>query len=232
MGFGTLFFGYFLLLNIVDPFISDLVMALIIMLATYKLSPIMREFKITTIILIPFSVFSLFTLVMRVAALLNFDFSTDTLVMLVGFMRYAFVAAIGFFIFLGIQKLAREVEIKNLEDKSHALKYFNLGVYSALAVLQIPFPVTGGAVEAIRIISVIALLLAIVACFISLTAIYSAYMHICMPEDLEEKPEKPSKFGFVNKFREHEEEKRREYADYKIDSMRKKANKSRKKRKK
>ena len=37
-----------------------------------------------------------------------------------------------------------------------------------------------------------------------------------MPEDLIPKAPKPSRFEFVNKFRRHEEEKQREYAEYKM----------------
>ena len=49
-------------------------------------------------------------------------------------------------------------------------------------------------------------------------------MRICMPED-EDMPEKESKFKLVNAFRRHEEEKRREYAEYKLDKLKKKQQK-------
>ena len=45
-----------------------------------------------------------------------------------------------------------------------------------------------------------------------------------MPED-ENMPEKESKFKFVNAFRRHEEEKRKEYADYKLEKFKKKQEK-------
>ena len=45
-----------------------------------------------------------------------------------------------------------------------------------------------------------------------------------MPEDVDnDVKDKPSKFGFVNSFRKRNEEKSREYAEYKLDKMKSKA---------
>jgi hypothetical protein len=63
---------------------------------------------------------------------------------------------------------------------------------------------------------------------ISLIVIYNCYMRICMPED-EDMPEKESRFKFVNAFRRHEEEKRKEYADYKLEKFKKKQQKQKEK---
>ena len=61
---------------------------------------------------------------------------------------------------------------------------------------------------------------------VNLSVVFSAYYRICMPEDQGvEFKEKKSKFGFVNAFRAHEEEKQREYAEYKLDKMKKQAEK-------
>ena len=56
-------------------------------------------------------------------------------------------------------------------------------------------------------------------------------MRICMPED-KEMEEKESKFGFVNSFRRHEEEKQREYAEYRLEKMKKKMEKKSKRKEK
>ena len=45
MGFGTLFIGFFLLLNVMDSSFTDLISALVMALAFYKLSFINRDFK-------------------------------------------------------------------------------------------------------------------------------------------------------------------------------------------
>ena len=63
----------------------------------------------------------------------------------------------------------------------------------------------------------------------NLILIYNCYMQICMPEDLLPKESKKSKLEFINKFAEHEEEKRREYAEYKLEKMKKRAEKLKRK---
>ena len=51
-------------------------------------------------------------------------------------------------------------------------------------------------------------------------------MKICMPEDKDNEVEdKPSRFGFVNKYHEHTAEKQREYAEYKLEKLKKKNSK-------
>jgi hypothetical protein len=62
----------------------------------------------------------------------------------------------------------------------------------------------------------------------TLIVIYRAYMQICMPEDIEPK-EKKSKFGFMNRYWEHIEEKSKKYAEYKMQSQTSKKKKKRKK---
>ena len=48
----------------------------------------------------------------------------------------------------------------------------------------------------------------------NLITIYTAYMRICMPNELTQSAKK-SKFGFVNKFKEYESERAKEYLEYK-----------------
>ena len=68
---------------------------------------------------------------------------------------------------------------------------------------------------------------------VELSIIYKAYMRICMPSELGSHGEqKKSKYQFVNKFREHEAEKHKEYAEYKINKMISKSHKKKKKGKK
>ena len=53
----------------------------------------------------------------------------------------------------------------------------------------------------------------IILIIMNLTVIYGCYMSICMPEDLEPKPDKPSRFAFVNEYRRRQEERRAEEAE-------------------
>ena len=57
----------------------------------------------------------------------------------------------------------------------------------------------------------------------NLTCIYGCYSGICMPNEKEEEyKEKRSRFTFVNRFREHEDKKRMEYAEYRAQKRRNK----------
>ena len=50
-----------------------------------------------------------------------------------------------------------------------------------------------------------------------------------LPEDVDNEVEdKPSRFGFVNSFREHQEKRNREYAEYKLNKMTENATKKKK----
>ena len=63
-----------------------------------------------------------------------------------------------------------------------------------------------------------------------LVTIYRAYMKICMPEDVDnDVSDKPSKFEFINKHREHTMQKQREYAEYKLEKLKKKNSNKKKK---
>ena len=68
--------------------------------------------------------------------------------------------------------------------------------------------------EAIMIFYVVVIIGLLLLPIVNLTIIYSCYMHICLPEDLDSTP-KPSRFGFINEFRRRREEKRkREEEEY------------------
>ena len=58
-------------------------------------------------------------------------------------------------------------------------------------------------------------------------------MNICMPgEENKEYVEKPSKFEFINRFRKRQEEKNREYAEYRLGQMKKRVDRYKEKKNK
>ena len=63
MGFGTLFIGYFLILNITYYSFTDIIAALIMLLGLYKLSTVNKHFKLGTYSCIGFSCFALVELI-------------------------------------------------------------------------------------------------------------------------------------------------------------------------
>ena len=133
---------------------------------------------------------------------------------------------------MGIENIAKEIDVTVTEKRAKYLLPFAYIIYIAGTVFE--FPNLGEILpqKALAITATILLFLIFIHMGLSLVAIYSAYMHICMPEDINnDSQDKPSRLGFVNKFREHEENQNRQYAEYKIEKATKKAEK-RKRRKK
>lgn len=229
MGFGTLFFGYFLLLNIAYYTVTDLIAALIMAMGLYKLSSVNRHFEGGFYVSLAFAGIGLFELGVQLYSMF-FPLSNEGIILsYAAIPRYAIIAVLTLFILNGIESVATEVELPALAKRAHISMPFALVIYGLSAVFEIPLSASGNLLKAFAVISTILLISAFVTVIINLRTIYSAYMRICMPEDKDnDVPDKPSKFGFVNKYREHSEQKQKEYAEYKLEKLKKKNSKKKK----
>lgn len=221
MGFGTLFIGYFLLLNIAYFSFTDLIMGLLLLLACYRLLSVNQYFKSAALTLIPFSALALFELIQEIITMFSPNLANETLTGILGMIRYIFIACFTFLILMGIETVANEVELPKLTDKARKVKVLSLLTFAFCTLLEIPGLDSIIDTKALSVIALILLILSFAVTVVALTAIYSAYMYICMPNEVIKK-DKLSRFGFVNKFREYESRKQREYAEYRLDSMKKK----------
>ena len=126
-----------------------------------------------------------------------------------------------------MRDVANEVGLRVIAIKCERVIYMTYPIYALSIVSEIlsffPLPFT-----VMQYIAVVILVCNMALIVISLIVIYNCYMRICMPED-EDMPEKESRFKFVNAFRRHEEEKRKEYADYKLEKFKKKQQKQKEK---
>ncbi len=228
MGFGTLFIGYFLLLNVTYFVYTDLISALVILMGLYKLSSVNSSFKIASYLAGAFSLFGLTELGITVYALFSPTFPLELVGSYITPLRYVVIAFMTFYILSGIRDVSEEVGLRKLMIKAKTYTPVCTAIILIAAIFDIPL--LGDFIPdiALQVIAIFILLLLFILLCVNLSMIYSAYMKICMPEDRKEKEEKKSKLGFVNKFREHEEEKRREYAEYKLEKLRKKNQKKRK----
>ena len=219
MGFGLLFFGYFLLLNISYFCFTDLIMALLLIMSCYKLSPINKYFKKA---LIPFAALGLFEFGEKAFAMFNPGFNDELLLGCVAIVRYIMIAVFSFLILQGISAVAAEVDIPKLAKKAKTMASFSGAVFMVCAFLELPSLGSIAPIYALTLIGVILLIASFVITIINLVLIYSAYMQICMPEDL--KGNETKKDGFFEGLRRREEEKQREYAEYKLEKNKKKGN--------
>ncbi len=228
MGFGALFLAYILILNIAYFSFTDLLCALMLLLGTYKLSAVEKSYKYASFALVPFAILGIFELVTGFASIFGKELVNETVMTVIGIIRYLLITAFSYYILLGIEKLAAEVDLPLLKSKAKRQKILTLTVFPLTAFFELPILGSILPLKALAIIAVVLLISAFAVSILTLFVIYSAYMHICMPSDLVYK-EKTSKLGFVNRFREHEEQKRREYADYKIEKFKESNSKNKKK---
>lgn len=231
MGFGTLFIGYFFLLNVTYySCYTDLIASLVMAIGLYKLANINKGFRYAYYTNYLFCVLGAAELVRTVIVLFFPSFDEETVIAYTDIPKYLIIAALTVTLLCGIRDVAREVGIKKLAAKSSFAIPVSLAVFSVLALITIPGidrligAWATGLITVLFIIAAFALIIAV------LTIIYSAYMHICMPEDVNNDPkDTPSRIGFVNKLKAHSEEKQKEYAEYKLQKYRKKSDKNRKK---
>jgi len=225
MGFGTLFFGYFLFLNITYYSITDLIASLIIAMGLYKLSDVNTPFKNGFYSSFLLSAVGLAELVIQMIGIFNPRMDTEAIISYVSMPRHFIIAIITFFILQGIQSVADEVGLKLLAKRARNSIPVSLTVYALLVILEVPAlqMIPFLSIKALIIISVLVLFAAMIIVIVNLVTIYKAYMKICMPDDVDnDVPDKPSRFGFINKHREHTAQKQREYAEYKLEKFKKK----------
>ena len=232
MGFGTLFFGYFLLLNITNYTITDLIASLIMAMGLYKLSTVNTPFKNGFYTCLGFSLIGASELVLQIIAIFDPLFDVARVISYVAIPRYFIISIITAFILSGIDEVADGVGLKDLASRARRSIPFALIVYALSAILEVPEldTIKFMTMKVIAVISVIVLFATLITVSLNLITIYKAYAKICMPEDVDNSvPNKPSKFGFVNKFREHRAQKQMEYAEYKLEKFKKKISKKKKK---
>ncbi len=229
MGFGLLFIGYFLFLNVTYHSFTDLIAGLITVMAFYKLSTVNKYFKMNIVPSIMFSVFGAFQLFAEFAD--TFGLAMSDITGYIAAPRFLLIGVLSTVMLLGIEDVAKEVDVPETKHHVKIAKPLTYVIFPVCAILE--FPAIQTIIPAGLPIAIAATVTLIVEFFIiiyNLVTVYSAYMRICMPEDIDnDVKDKPSRFGFVNSFRKHEEERSREYAEYKLQKMKKKAEKKRRK---
>ena len=220
MGFGILFIGYFLLLNNVSYYmLTDVISALLMLMAFYKLAYLNRGFSLGFIFCSIFSLFGAFEFISEAMRMFNFVSLGATFISVVGMIRYLLICLSTVFMLIGARDIAREVDLNALALRCHRGIILTFIIY-ALNIIWQTSSLLGFApnVKFMALSGYIIILATLILVIMNLVSVYGCYMHICMPSD-NAKGEKKSRFSFVNAFRAHEEEKRREYTEYKLDKL-------------
>ncbi len=228
MGFGILFIGYFFLLNFPYCDYTDAASAVLIMYALYKLYKINDGFRFAFYGSVGFTLLGIFELAVACLGMFIHIDGASPLIFLPAIFRHLIVAALSFLILNGIREVADEVGLREIAIKARLRSYMSVGVYALNIFLESALLAKFIAPKVLVTLYAFTIVATLAVIVMNLCSIYSCYMRICMPEDYEME-EKPSKFGFVNEFRRREEEKSREFAEYKLKKMQSKNKKQRKK---
>lgn len=231
MGFGTLFIGYFFLLNISYFNYTDLLGAAIMAMGLYRLGTVNRPFRYAFYIDLAFLLVGTSELVLAVLPIFLPSADLSVYSVPVGVARYCFLALFHIFLLLGIGKVAEEVGLQKLATRAQALIVLPTLAYIASGIFDIPDLFPASAVKETAVIAFAVLLLTLLSCILVLLTIFRCYARICMPDDLE-MPEKPSRFSFVNRMRERRNEREKKQAEERLAYLREKMNSKRKKKKK
>lgn len=228
MGFGALFIGYFLLMNVTYYTFTDVIAALVMAMGLYKLGAVNRQFKGAFFSSTVLAAIGLVELVCQVYTM--FIPSKNALILdYTDIPRYLIITVLTTFILLGIESVANEVGLFKLARRARLTMPISFGIFAILSVLSIHALGDIIDIKVLSVISVLMLLCSFIIIIVNLVTIYSSYMRICMPEDKENDViNKPSKFEFVNKYREHTAEKQKEYAEYKLNKLKEKNQKKKK----
>ena len=185
MGFGTLFIGYFLLLNVPYFGMTDVIAATVMMLALNKLKTVNSYFKAAFYTSAVFAVYSLPELVLFTLDLFDI-FKGGDLTSYIRVGQCVIVCTLTVLILKGILDVSREVELERVPGRAKFMIYACFIVYTIWILASEPHltAALGTVAYVLYLIAIVALLI-IVA--INLSIIYTCYMRICMPEEKKKK---------------------------------------------
>ncbi len=209
MGFGTLFIGYFLLLNITHSGLTDILASLVMLMALNKLSWINKEFKNTLFVNFSFVFVSFISFILELLKFLQIEFSIVEGVL--GAIRAVILFVFTVLLLKGILSLSREVCAKDISVRARRNLILAPVCYIPFIILELPILslLPSAITPVLSVIGIVTTLLHVILLILNLALIYTCYMRICMPEErfettLDTKKDKP--IGFFEKSKKERKE--------------------------
>ena len=199
------------MLNITYYTFTDIIASMIMLLGLYKLSRVSPFFVKSAYAAAGFSVFALGELVFGVVDLFSSKDLTEA-VRYVAMARSLVLVVFTVILLAGMRGICTKLDVAKQPLRCRTMTLWSLIVYGANIILQTTMLtdlIPAGASAVLYIADIVGMIIVVCA---NLRIIYGCYMYICMPEDLVKKPEKPSRFAFVNEYRRRQDEKQREEA--------------------
>ena len=221
MGFGTLFIGYFLLLNIAIYSFTDIIAGAVMLLGLYNLSCVNKYFKIGTWISLAFTLFGAVELYFGISDMFLGVATPANLLSIFSAIRFLLVGALTVIILLGIKTVSIEVELEDMPLRCSSRVIMSCAIFGLGFILELPFVSFIGD-RTLYVLAALTVLTELIIVAMNLTVIYGAYMKICMPKDnlpTDNAKPKESRFGFVNQYRERKAEKAKEEAEYRLNKL-------------
>ena len=214
MGFGTLFIGYFFLINPSYFQYTDVIGASVMLLGLYKLSAYNRSFLRAAIISLIFFVLSVAELITVALDMIFSVSAASAIVSYISAPRYLVILVLTVFILIGIRDIAKEVDADELSEKS-ARSLPLSAIFALTALLQIPYngELSEVAATVMGWCALTVLLATVVYVANVLITIYRAYAQICVPSQLHKSVKDGG--GFMDKYWARLESGAKSYAEYK-----------------
>ncbi len=223
MGFGIMFLGYFLgfIMPLGSPAILRLLGCAIIGIAAYKLRDYCKRFNILLLGCVLVGVFYGGFTILDILAYLNIFHISETVtstLMYVGiFLTFVFNVSM----LIPIREISKETQTEKLVFGATRNIVFHVIFVLLIFITLLPYDVA-------KNMLVLAIITYFVIWVFDLVLVFRCYAQICDENDLD-MAQKPSRFAFVNKFREESERRRQEVAAERA-AMREKKERQRKKR--
>ncbi len=225
MGFGILFIGYFLLLNFAYFSYTDAIAGVLMLYGLYKLYSINKEFRISAILAGAFTALGIFELALEIADMFVKAPGSELTTSVISILRTCLIGVMTVYMLLGMQNVSSEVRLYALSEICGRLYVLTFPVYGVKLALEILGLFSLDETMPLLILSVISIVLNLTLTVLILIRIYACYMRICMPADKQASEEKKEKGGIIGAFKKHQEEKEREYAEYRFEKFKKKMEK-------
>ena len=197
MGFGLLFIGACLLLpTCFGYFYTAPLSAVLMAFALRRLAKVNTPFGYAMYGAWALLPVSLAEIVLRTIGLEN-------PAAILGGVGYLVLLMLWVLAFTGMEWVAAETKEQKLRGKAVRQKVFSAIYLILLSPLNfiVGVALPEGAIRLLSGLSVALMWVGLVVMVMNITTIYTAYMRICMPEDLD-MAVKPSRFAFINHFRE------------------------------
>lgn len=217
MGFGLLFVGYFIafLMSVNNyGFAFEIIGYAIMLSAVGKLSEYKHSLSRAGLALLVMALCSVYDGFRYLDELLSLGIPlfSGGVTFTVSLLSAATVLAFHVLLLLSIRDIAKDAEENGIAHRS----YLALTAAALSCILEFALAIAGNfssveAAPAFRILILVSTLVRILYPLAVLAFIYTCYARICAPEDMD-MPRRPSRFAFVNRWREKQEQKAAETA--------------------